>query len=174
MRLLVHICCAPCLIYPHRRLKERGYSLTGFFYNPNIHPYSEYCRRREALVMYVGRESLEVIYRDEYPLEEFLAGVLGVGDRCEYCYAVRLESAAVLGVEEGFDAFTTTLLLSPYQRHDLIRDLGERMARKHGIPFYYEDFRVGFRESRRLSFDLGLYRQKYCGCIFSEYERYKK
>jgi hypothetical protein len=174
MNILAHICCAPCLTYPHKKITLDGHTLTGLFYNPNIHPYTEYQKRREALIQYTETKPIEIIYHDEYPLEEFLKQALNTANRCEYCYTQRLEHTAKTAADEGFDAFTTTLLLSPYQKHELIKQIGERTAKKHNIPFYYEDFREGYRESRRMTFELGLYRQKYCGCIFSEYERYRK
>jgi predicted adenine nucleotide alpha hydrolase (AANH) superfamily ATPase len=121
---------------------------------------------------------VEVIYKDEFPLEEFIRGQLGAIDegkkRCEFCIESRLEETAKAAKEGGYDAFTTTLLESKYQPHGLIRDIGEKLANKHKTKFYYEDFRSGWKDSISISKELELYRQKYCGCIFSEMERYNR
>ena len=173
MRLLLHICCANCAINPIRQLQERGEEVVGFFFNPNIHPYQEYRKRLEALKHYSEKTGLNLICRDEYLLEEFLRNVSHcVDDRCRYCYRVRLEATAREAKEKGFDRFSTTLLESAHQQHDVIRETGEQVARDVGIPFYYEDFRPGWRKGVEVSKAMGLYRQQYCGCIYSEKERY--
>jgi predicted adenine nucleotide alpha hydrolase (AANH) superfamily ATPase len=176
VKILVHICCAPCFAYPHKKLTGDGHKVTGFFYNPNIHPYTEYRARLHALQRYTALEPVEVIYRDEYPLEEFIRGQLSAIDngekRCRFCYEKRLEEAARFAEEKGFDAFTTTLLESKHQPHEMIKRIGEGQGRKHDIAFFYEDFRVGWKEGILISKDMELYRQKFCGCIFSEKERY--
>ncbi len=174
MKILLHICCAPCAGYPVQELRAAGIQVTGFFYNHNIHPYQEYLRRLETLRRYATLVTLEVIYRDEYRLEEFLANTASApADRCRYCYSSRLEEAAAEAVRLGLDAFTTTLLYSRYQKHDLIREIGEQLGKKYGIPFYYKDFRRGWQEGIAISKRLELYRQQYCGCIYSEKERYQ-
>lgn len=172
MQLLVHICCAPCFTYTHKRLVEEGHDVTGFFYNPNIHPYLEYKNRMESLEKYAELKGTRVIYKNDYDLESYLRGALDAEDRCRFCYACRLAETAKTGSLLGFDAFTTTLLISPYQKHELLAKVGEKIADEYSIEFYYEDFRVGYRESRELARALMLYMQKYCGCIFSEKERY--
>lgn len=176
MKILVHVCCAPCFTYPHKKLKEDGHDLVGFFFNPNIHPLTEYKARLHALQRYSGMEPVEVIYKKEYPLEEFIRGQLDSIDqekkRCEYCYDTRLSETAKVAKEKGFDAFTSTLLESKHQPHDLIRTKAEDASKKNDIQFYYEDFRQGWKESIKISKEMELYRQKYCGCIFSEKERY--
>lgn len=173
MRVLLHICCANCAIYPLERMKEKGDDVTGYFFNPNIHPYQEYQKRLEALKQYSERVGLKVIYRDEYLLEEFLRSVSHrVKERCQYCYSVRLEATAREAKENAFDAFSTTLLQSTHQNHGLIKETGEHLAREIGIPFYYDDFRQGWRRGLEVSKAVGLYRQQYCGCIYSEKERY--
>ncbi len=174
MRILVHICCAPCFTYPHKRLVEGGHEVTGFFYNPNIHPYSEYKNRMQSLEKYAELKGTRVIYKNDYDLERFLRGALDAEDRCRFCYTWRLGEAAKTASSLGFDAFTTTLLISPYQKHEMLVEAGEKAADEHGIGFYYEDFREGYRESRDIAKGLELYMQKYCGCIFSEKERYLK
>jgi len=173
MKLLLHICCANCAINPLQQLQGRGADVVGFFFNPNIHPYQEYRKRLEALKDYSEKTGLNLISRDEYLLEEFLRNVSHcVDDRCRYCYRVRLEATAREAKEKGFDRFSTTLLESAHQKHDVIRETGEQVARDVGIPFHYEDFRAGWRKGVEVSKAMGLYRQQYCGCIYSEKERY--
>ncbi|HEX9024255.1 MAG TPA: epoxyqueuosine reductase QueH [Geobacteraceae bacterium] len=173
MKILLHICCAPCSGYTVRKLRADGNSVTGFFFNHNIHPYQEYLRRLETVRRYAALVGLEVIYRDEYLLEKFLVSVAAdPAERCRYCYVSRLEVAAEAALRLGFEAFTTTLLYSRFQKHDLIRETGEMVGKKIGIPFYYADFRKGWQEGIAISKELELYRQQYCGCIYSEKERY--
>lgn len=175
MKILLHICCANCAIYPFHRLKKSGEEIVGYFFNPNIHPYQEYQKRLESTKNYSEAVGLEVIYRDEYLLEAFLGNVSHrVQERCSYCYLFRLESAALEAKKLGVDAFSTTLLQSTHQNHALIKETGERVGRVIGIPFYYEDFRLGWRKGVEVSRAMGLYRQQYCGCIYSEKERYMK
>jgi predicted adenine nucleotide alpha hydrolase (AANH) superfamily ATPase len=173
MKILVHICCAPCAVYPVSMLRSAGVEVTGFFFNHNIHPYLEYSKRLDTVLEYAQKESLEVIVLDEYRLEDFLAAVAGrPDDRCRYCYSSRLEKVAAAAAERGFDAFTSSLLYSRYQRHDEIRSLGEDAGRRFGVPFHYDDYRRGWQEGIRMSKEMGMYRQQYCGCIYSEKERY--
>jgi len=175
MKILLHICCANCAIYPLERMKEKGDEAVGYFFNPNIHPFQEYQKRLDALKQYSERVGLKVIYRDEYLLEEFLKNVSHrVEERCQYCYSVRLETTACEAKKQSFDGFSTTLLQSTHQNHALIKETGERLAREMGIPFYYEDFRQGWRKGMEVSKAMGLYRQQYCGCIYSEKERFMK
>lgn len=173
MKLLLHICCACCSIFPVEKLKERGVEVTGFFFNPNIHPYLEYKKRLETLKQYSEKTGLNVIYRDDYLLEDFLRNVSHrVNERCQYCYSLRLETVAREAKARNFDQFSTTLLQSPHQDHSLILETGERVGKEVGIPFYYEDFRQGWKRGLEVSKALGLYRQQYCGCIYSEKERF--
>ena len=173
MNILLHTCCGPCALYPLRTLRNAGHDVTGLFFNPNIHPYQEYILRRDAVVRMAELESMPLIMRDDYDLEGFLANVAAQPEkRCTYCYASRLRATAQAAAQEGFDAFSATLLYSRYQKHDEIRELGEQLGRECGVPFHYQDFRPGWQEGIRLSRELGLYRQQYCGCIYSEKERY--
>ena len=173
MRVLLHICCANCAIFPLERLREKKVEVVGFFFNPNIHPYQEYQKRLEALRQYSETTGLQMIYRDEYLLEEFLREVVHrEKERCQCCYSIRLEAAAREAKQQGFDQFSTTLLQSTHQNHTLIRETGERIAKEVGIPFYYEDFRQGWKRGVEVSKAMGLYRQQYCGCIYSEKERF--
>ena len=173
MRLLLHICCAPCAIYPVKELRSSGVEVTGFFYNHNIHPYTEYKLRRDAVKDYSRLVELDVVYRDEYLLEEFLANVAGApASRCGYCYRSRMEEAAKYAAEAGFEYYSTTLLYSRYQNQELIRQYGEELGERYGVTFHYDDYRRGWQEGIDLSKDMELYRQKYCGCIYSEKDRY--
>jgi len=173
MNILLHICCANCAIYPVRTMREAGHDITGYFFNHNIHPYQEYRRRLEAVETYAKIINLEVVYKDEYRLEEFLAQVASQpANRCTYCYQSRLRQVAEQAAQQGYDAFSTSLLYSRYQNHELIRKLGEELASHYGVTFLYEDFRQGWQDGIKASKAMGLYRQQYCGCIYSEKERY--
>ena len=175
MNILFHICCAPCALYPYFRLKEEGMDPTGYFYNPNIHPYQEYKRRLDTVREFSNRVGLEVRYHDGYDLDQFLLRVVGTGaGRCEHCYRMRLERTCKAAKEQGVSLYTTSLLYSKYQKHDLIKGIGQEMASEYGIELYYEDFRRGWREGIVESKAMGLYRQQYCGCIYSERDRYRK
>ena len=175
MRLLVHICCGPCAVYPMNRLAEAGRELTGFFFNPNIHPYREFQRRLEAAQILARLQGWELVAEERYGLRDYLRQVVYDEDeRCRRCYDMRLERAARQAADGGFDAFTSTLLYSKYQRHELIRERAAFWAEQYGTSFFYEDFRVGWQEGIDESIRLGLYRQPYCGCIYSEQERYDK
>lgn len=175
MKLLLHICCAPCSVMCIEKLREENIDITGFWYNPNIHPYMEYKSRRDCLKEYSKNILLDVIYKDEYGLREFTKNVVNILDnRCSYCYMVRLNETAKYAKENGFDAFCTTLLISPYQNHEKIIEIGNSIAKKYGIKFYYYDFRPYFREGQSKAREMQFYMQKYCGCIFSEEDRYLK
>ena len=156
-----------------KKLREEDIDVTGFWYNTNIHPYMEYKARRDTLKKYSEMINLDVIYKDEYGLREFTKNTINIFDnRCRYCYYSRLDEVARYAKENGYDAFCTSLLISPYQKHDLIKEVGEALEKKYGIKFYYYDFRPYFKEGREEAKRLGLYMQKYCGCVFSEEERY--
>jgi len=175
MKILMHICCAPCTIYPLRILREMGHEVRGFFYNPNIHPGIEYRRRLDTLKDYAGRVNLELLADEAYTPEEFFRTVtFREKDRCGYCYDLRLTRTAAMARAGGFDGFTTTILYSRFQRHDLARQTGEALAERAGISFIYVDFREGWREGIEISKKMGMYRQNYCGCLYSEMERYSE
>lgn len=175
MRILLHICCANCAAYPVQQLREGGKEVVGYFFNPNIHPYQEYRRRLEAVKQYANEARLEVLYRDEYLLEEFLKNTSHhPRERCQYCYSLRLEAVAREARRRQFDQFSTTLLQSTHQDHGQIKETGERIGMEVGISFYYDDFREGWKKGLEISKALGLYRQQYCGCIYSEKERFMK
>lgn len=173
MKLLLHMCCAPCSVMCVEKLREENIDITGFWYNPNIHPYMEYKSRRDSLEEYSNNIGLEVIYKDEYGLRKFTKNVINnIDNRCSYCYLTRLDEVAKYAKENGFDAFCTTLLISPYQKHDRIKEVALALSKKYGIEFYYYDFRPYFREGQIKAREMGSYMQKYCGCVFSEEERY--
>lgn len=156
---------------------ESGTQPTLYFYNPNIHPYQEYQRRLEGLRQLAEIRGLPVIVEPGYELEEFLGQIAAnpqLGIRCETCYRVRLTKTAQKAKELGFDAFCTTLLISPYQNRDLLCKIGNELAKKYQLTFIDEDFRPGFRQSQAMAKEYGLYRQGYCGCIYSEKDRYYK
>ncbi|MEF8874000.1 MAG: epoxyqueuosine reductase QueH [Candidatus Thermoplasmatota archaeon] len=172
--LLLHTCCAPCLTYTGKQFKKLFEKVTALWFNPNIHPFKEYQERFQALRKYEKKSDMEVIYIDRYSLEDFLEGALKTDTRCDFCLKWRLEKTAEEAVERGYDIFSTTLVLSPYQDHDRLKRIGLEVASKRDIEFFYEDMRDGFEEHHRLADEMGLYKQGYCGCIFSEKERYHK
>lgn len=175
MKLLLHACCGPCACYPTEKLLADGKTFDILYFNPNIHPYKEFKRRLNALRDFCEKKHYKVIIDKSYPLEEYVRGMLDEPTvRCAYCYRERMRYAACYAKENGYDAFSTTLLVSPYQKHELIIQMGEAAAMEFDIPFYYEDFREGYQRGVDISMELDLYRQPYCGCVFSERDRYEK
>ena len=173
MKVLLHLCCANCAIYPIKSMKEEGLEVMGFFYRHNIHPYTECLRRQEALEAYAEKINLKVIYQEGYDLEGFIQNVaFRESERCNYCYHDRLRSTALIAKRGKFDYFSSTLLYSKHQNHELIRSMGESIGKSVGVPFLYHDYREGWKEGIECSKQMGLYRQHYCGCIYSEKERY--
>ena len=170
MKVLMHACCAPCSVYCVDTLRKEGIEPTIFWYNPNIHPYKEYEARRNCLIEYTKLVNINCIIKDEYGLDEFCKNVANnIDARCtSYCYPVRLKETFEYAKENGYDTVTTTLLYSIYQKHDYIKRLMEKLSKEYGISFLYRDFRYGFWEGHEKAKELGLYMQKYCGCIFSE------
>jgi predicted adenine nucleotide alpha hydrolase (AANH) superfamily ATPase len=172
-KILLHICCAPCAIYPLEVLRSDDFEVMGFFYNRNIHPYQECLRREGALKTYADLVGLKVIYQEGYEIETFLQSIaFREQERCNYCYHDRLKATAIIAKRGRFDFFTTTLLQSKFQKHDLIRSMGESLGKSYGVPFLYRDFREGWKEGIQASKRLEMYRQQYCGCIYSEKERF--
>lgn len=176
MKILLHICCGPCAIYSAKKLKEKeGVILVeGFFYNPNIHPAAEYINRKEAAAKLSGPLNIKINFFRDLQFEDFFRKTAfheKDDDRCLLCWSLRLEETAEYASKNGFDGFTTTLLISPYQNHEKIKEIAQDAANKHSVLFIYQDFRPGFKESHRISKEMGLYHQKYCGCIYSEKER---
>ena len=175
MNTLMHVCCAPCANRPMEILRTDGIDLTLYWYNPNIHPFTEYRARRNCLLEYANEVGVKVINRDEYGLRPFVREVAGdIEGRCVKCYEMRLFETARAAAEGGFDSFTSSLFISPYQNHELMREVAERAASEYGVRFLYRDFRPWFREGQTFAREHGFYIQKYCGCVFSEQERYQK
>lgn len=171
--ILLHVCCAPCGTYTVERLRELGFAVAGLWYNPNIHPWGEHERRRETLIHYAKEIDLPMIWAEGYEMPSFLSAVSGherFGERCAICYQMRLERTAQVAAERGFDAITTTLLISPYQDQALIQRIGEGVAAEHGLNFYFENFRRGWARRGHLACEHDLYQQRYCGCVYSEWE----
>ena len=184
MNLLLHTCCAPCSVYCIKKLRSEKIEPTLFWYNPNIHPYSEYKARRNCLTEYAKTKEVELVIEDQYGLDEFVCGVLkdvntsnmdavqkALLSRCQnYCYPKRLRKVFEYARDNGYDTVSTTLLYSIYQQHDIIKDLMEHLSREFKIDFLYRDFREGWQEGQDEAREVGLYMQKYCGCVFSEEE----
>lgn len=174
MKILLHVCCGPCSIYPLSVMQKEGHELRGYFFNPNIHPYTEFTKRLDTFRAYADKIGLPIIIDDEYQLEEYLRNVaFREGERCRICYSMRLHQAAQIARKGKFDSFTTTLLVSPFQKHELIKEIGTAIGAEVGVPFYYADFREGYKEGVIRSKEEEMYRQQYCGCIYSEKDRYK-
>lgn len=200
-QLLLHICCGVCAGALIEKWQQDGIKTTGYFYNPNIHPYQEFQKRLRAVEVQAERDGLEVHYEHNYGLNQFLKQVwstllpsviasdpvpipLGwVRDRndtmaqthkhCALCYEMRLRQTAQFARAHGFDTFSSTLIISPQQNQEMIKDIGTRIARENGISFKYEPVTNLYNRTMELAKKRSLYRQQYCGCIFSEYERYK-
>ena len=176
MKLLMHTCCAPCSVYCIESLRNEGIEPILYWYNPNIHPYMEYKARRDTLKEYAKSISIQAIFEEDYGLKEFCKNTIeDLENRCSnYCYKVRLEQTVKYAKEKGYDSFTSTLFVSPYQKHEELKKTCEELANKYNIKFLYRDFRIGFRHWQTIARELGFYMQKYCGCIFSEEDRYIK
>ncbi|MCQ2359334.1 MAG: epoxyqueuosine reductase QueH [Phascolarctobacterium sp.] len=173
MKLLLHACCGPCACYPTEKLRADGKDFDILYYNPNIHPYKEFKQRLATLREICAKKEVTLFVNKNYDLETCVRGMLSEPTiRCAYCYRMRLRYAAQFAKEQGYDAFSTTLLVSIYQKHELIKKIAQEAAEEFGIPFYYEDFRVGYQRGVDISLEMGLYRQQYCGCVFSERDRY--
>ena len=178
MRLLLHMCCGPCACYPVKVLKAQGIEPVLYFFNPNIHPYKEWKHRLDTAKEFAEKTGTEIVTDEHYALHAFVRRAIPAeskpNGRCTMCYTWRLEETARYAKEHGYDTFTSTLFYSIYQQNDVMKRTAERFAKAYGVPFLYQDFRPGWQEGIDLSLALGLYRQPYCGCIFSEEERYSK
>lgn len=189
MKILLHMCCAPCSCYCVKKLREEGYEPTGYFFNPNIHPYQEWRKRLNAAREFTEKVGMELHVVNHYGLREFLTKTFsvvegidgedtiqsdGFHNRCKICYAWRLSESAKFAAENNFEMFTSTLFYSIHQNHELMKNIAESFSKSFGVKFFYEDFREGWQEGIDISLELGLYRQNYCGCIFSEEERFSK
>ena len=167
--LLLHVCCGPCAEWPVRSLQDEGYSLTAFFSNPNIHPQFEHTRRRDNAAALMKMRGIPFLEDDSYMEEIWLAKTWErqYSSRCEMCYDIRMKNVALEAKRLGFRSFSTTLLVSPYQNHEAIIAHARKASAQTGVEFVYRDFRPGFRDGQNMAREDGLYRQKYCGCIFS-------
>ena len=172
MKLLLHVCCAPCAIYPAAEAKREKRSVTGFFCNSNIHPNPEYIKRKKEAEKYFRSEKLEIVF-GEYDAGNFFksAGNRTPPARCEKCWDMRLSEAASFAKKNGFTAFTTTLLGSPYQDHEALKKICERLSKEKSVDFYYTDYRKGFKDAHDIAREKGIYCQNYCGCVFSMVEK---
>lgn len=169
MNMLLHACCGPCSMYPQSDLKSKGIDYDMVWYNPNIHPEFEWNRRLENLRMAASHYSVNLIEIPGFMESYWKSGEYKelYDSRCKMCYDIRLDEVAKYAASNGYSSFSTTLLVSPYQQHDVIASVAEEKASKYGIQFSYFDWREGFREGQNMAREIGLYRQKYCGCIFS-------
>jgi predicted adenine nucleotide alpha hydrolase (AANH) superfamily ATPase len=173
MSILLHVCCGPCLVYPAEVLEGEGIDFTCYFFNPNIHPYREFKKRLNTFKGLADSRKFNYFIDRDYGLKMFLRQVVFNEDqRCQLCYQMRLGKAAKLAAEQEHRGFSTTLLYSAYQNHALIKRQAAQASQSHSIPFVYHDFRVGWQQGIDESKACNLYRQSYCGCLFSEQERY--
>lgn len=170
MKLLLHTCCGPCFLGVWEDLKDKDLEVTNFFYNPNIYPEDEYLKRLEGLQMAASGKSEGVVV-GVYESEKHAEAIKGKEDmfptRCLDCYRLRLQKTAEYAKEHGFDSFSTTLLVSPYQQHEALKQIGEELGATYGIDFYYVDWRPFFRAGQEEAKIIPIYRQKYCGCKYS-------
>ncbi len=175
-KILLHICCGPCAIYPIEYLKNMDFEVTGLYYNPNIHPLMEYIKRRDALLEVAKYYNIKIILKDkDYCLDDYFRKVVfRENNRCFYCYQMRIEKTVSIANKGKFDYFTTTLLYSKFQKHNVIKSLCEDLRMGKKVKFFYHDFREGWKYGIDKSKELNIYRQQYCGCIYSEFERFKK
>ena len=176
-KILLHMCCAPCSVYTVGRLREKGFVPEGYFYNPNIHPYDEFKMRLKSARDFGEKAGMKIHEREEYGLREYLEEIVGEYEkpgRCARCYRMRIKTAVDFAADRGFSKFTTTLLYSVHQYHEAIAGISREYCAIKGIEFVYMDFRIGWRDGVIESKRMNLYRQKYCGCIFSEYERHER
>jgi len=190
-KILLHTCCGPCGTSVVNHLRDNFWDPTAFFYNPNIHPEEEYKLRLQAQNIFCNKVKMPLIIYGDYGLNLFLDNLIqiqcqdpfevvpeGTGtsattkqERCAMCYEMRLEKVASFAQSNCYPFFTSTLLYSVYQDHELIRTIAEQKAHKYHVQFVYFDFRQFWEEGQAKARELELYRQKYCGCIFSKQER---
>jgi len=173
VKLLIHSCCAHCAAYTVNYWREQGYEASALWYNPNIHPYTEHQHRLEAMQSLAKELRLSLIAASGYDIVDYFRGVVGhEPERCQHCFKLRLSKTAETAKKMGFGAFTTTLLISPQQKHELIKEIGNEVSGEKGVDFLYADLRKRYSDSRHMTKPLNLYRQQYCGCVYSEWERY--
>jgi predicted adenine nucleotide alpha hydrolase (AANH) superfamily ATPase len=147
--------------------------MSALWYNPNIHPYMEHQHRLEAMQSLAKELDFQLIITEGYDIIDYFRQVVGhEAERCQFCFQLRLKKTAEIALEMGFDAFTSSLLISPHQKHELLQEIGNKLAQEKGISFLYTDLRKRYSDSRHITKPLNLYRQQYCGCVYSELERY--
>jgi hypothetical protein len=175
MKILLHTCCGPCAIFPVNFLRQQGFEVSLYFFNPNIHPFMEFRKRIESLKLFAEKNILESFIDDRYQLTDFLrAIVFNETKRCSLCQSMRIDETVTFAKKHDFEYFTSSLLYSRYQNHDEIKGQCEDISKGSGVQFVYYDFREGWRSGIESAISQGLYRQAYCGCIYSEQERYDK
>lgn len=166
--VLLHMCCAPCAEFPYQQLIEEGFTMEGFFFNPNIQPEAELQRRLDSVHIFAEKYDL-LVHEDQRCDEEVWRNFpsnLKV-HHCNYCYSLRMNETAKKAKELGFKYFTSALFVSPWQDHEGLKKAAEHAASKYGVEFLYRDFRPGYRQGQEMAKADGLYRQRYCGCIYS-------
>ncbi len=177
--LLLHSCCAPCSSAVLERI-SKYFKITILFYNPNITDYSEYLKRKDELKRLIKEVGYDIEVMDcDYGKDKFISMALGLEDkkegdiRCYKCYKLRLEKTALVAKENNFDYFTTTLSISPYKNSKWLNEIGKELSDKYKVNYLYADFKKknGYKRSIELSNIYHLYRQDYCGCIYSKVER---
>lgn len=169
MRMLLHICCAPCSVaIVEKFLAEQKVEIEGLYFNPNIHPKEEFDKRKDSVLAMSEDYGVPVTINELNQLDYWRDTLEPYkSQRCSYCYGVRMDETARYAAKNGYDVFTTSLLISPYQDHELIISMGEKAASRHGVRFYYEDFRPLYRKGRERARGKHWYMQKYCGCYYS-------
>jgi epoxyqueuosine reductase len=175
MKLLLHVCCGPCALYPVSVIRDCGFEVSLYFYNPNIHPFREFKKRITALSIVSKHLGVKTEIDKTYGLKNFLRKIVFHEEhRCEICYEIRLSQTVEFAKKHGYDSFSTTLLYSRYQNHQLLIDNCTHMANVFSLDFFYSDFREGWQWGILESKKLDLYRQSYCGCIYSEQESFDR
>jgi len=176
VKMLLHICCGPCATATLDHWWGGGIEVTGLFHNPNIQPLLEFRRRLTGVRDLADSRRLAVVEDLTYDPAAWFEEIVGsdVAGRCARCIASRLRVTAREAAASGFATFSTTLAISPWQDHDAIRAGGASAEQEYGVEFLYHDLRPAYPDSRRAAREEGLYRQKYCGCLISEWERYRE
>ena len=173
-RILLHVCCGTCALYPYFLLKQ-NFDVTFFYYNPNIHPRKEYIKRLEIIKVISKKYSIPLVI-GKYEVKKWFRLTADLknepegGIRCAQCFDMRLDSTADMAKKLGFDLFCTTLTISPHKNYRIINSIGMELASVKGIGFYKADLKKkdGFKKTMELSKKLNLYRQNYCGCVYSK------
>jgi epoxyqueuosine reductase len=170
-KILLHVCCGPCGTASVKRLQEEGYQVVGYYYNPNIHPEDEYERRLKEAKKLAKTSKISLII-DDYEPQDYFEVVKGKEDnpkeRCLECWSLRLQKTAEKAKELNIKMIGSTLRISPYQNQIELLKIGQEIAKAHGLDFYDKDLVSCFQESVQISKSQEMYRQKYCGCIFSK------